>query len=180
MRWALPLLLVLFQLLSTGFVSGKIPSGSELIQRVDELKEFQKLLRTKKNVLVIYAESPANPKVREFVTLSASVSEKIYGKGVIAIVDCSSEEGKKTCKKLKAAPKPILLRHYHNGQFNKDYDRAKTAASLTRFMLDPTGDLPWEEDPLAADVLHIPDSDAFKKLIKRSKHGILAMFYAPW
>lgn len=31
--------------------------------------------------------------------------------------------------------------------------------SMVNFLLDPTGDLPWEEDPTAVDVVHISSED---------------------
>lgn len=77
-------------------------------------------------------------------------------------------------------------------------------------MRDPTGDLPWDEDETAQDVVHLPDNPVSKmcpsrivseilfgecfifcmdffqslnKLLKKessSGKGILVMFYAPW
>lgn len=32
---------------------------------------------------------------------------------------------------------------------------------MTNFMRDPSGDLPWEEDPSAVDVNHIPDANVW-------------------
>jgi len=49
------------------------------------------------------------------------------------------------------------MKHYHNGEFNKDYDRAAKVSALVNFMKDPTGDLPWEEDETAQDVVHLSD-----------------------
>lgn len=62
------------------------------------------------------------------------------------------------CKKLKANPNPIALKHYKDGEFHKDYDRQLTVTSIVNFMRDPAGDLPWEEDPTGADVYHVSDS----------------------
>ncbi len=50
--------------------------------------------------------------------------------------------------------------------------------SLYNFLLDPTGDLPWEEEETAQDVIHISDEASFNKLLKKSKNGVLVMFYA--
>jgi hypothetical protein len=44
-----------------------------------------------------------------------------------------------------------------NGEYHKDYDRQETVESMTRFMLDPKGDAPWEEEPDAKDVIHVED-----------------------
>ena len=45
------------------------------------------------------------------------------------------------------------------GEFNKDYDRLETSDSMLRFVLDPKGDKPWEEEATAKDVVHIADAD---------------------
>lgn len=49
------------------------------------------------------------------------------------------------------------MKHYKDGEFNKDYDRKYNEKAITNFMKDPTGDLPWEEDDTAKDVVHISD-----------------------
>ena len=68
--------------------------------------------------------------------------------------------GKKLCKKNKATPgsggEP-LLRHYKDGEYHKDYDRRLTVSSMTTFLRDPTGDLPWDEDDNGKDVVHVND-----------------------
>lgn len=72
---------------------------------------------------------------------------------------CSSE-GKKLCKKLKVSPdQPYSIKHYKDGEFHKDYDRAITASAMVNFLRDPTGDLPWEEDPQATDIMHLVDGE---------------------
>lgn len=60
---------------------------------------------------------------------------------------------------MKASPDPIILKHYKDGDFHKDYDRQPSVSSLVNFLRDPTGDLPWEEDESGADVLHLSDTD---------------------
>lgn len=62
------------------------------------------------------------------------------------------------CKKLKVTPEPFVIKHYKDGDFNKDYDRRETVPSMVNFMRDPSGDLPWEEDNTANDILHLPDA----------------------
>lgn len=62
------------------------------------------------------------------------------------------------CKKLKVTPEPFVIKHYKDGDFNKDYDRRETVASMVNFMRDPSGDLPWEEDNTANDIFHLPDA----------------------
>ncbi|XP_055641781.1 protein disulfide-isomerase A5 isoform X2 [Toxorhynchites rutilus septentrionalis] len=98
----------------------------------------------------------------------------------MVLFDCSSGESKKICKKMKAQPTPHILKHYKDGDFHKDYDRQLTATSMANFMRDPTGDLPWEEDPIGVDVVHVPDTLALAKLLKKEVRPILVMFYAPW
>lgn len=68
-------------------------------------------------------------------------------------------DAKKLCKKLKVLPEPHLLKHYKDGDFHKDYDRKWTVASMVNFMRDPAGDIPWEEDDLASNVVHVPDAN---------------------
>jgi hypothetical protein len=70
------------------------------------------------------------------------------------------------CRKLKVSPEPFLLKHYKDGEYHKDYDRLETVQSMVNFMRDPTGDIPWEEDSTAVDVVHI--SDALVSLCSRT------------
>lgn len=51
------------------------------------------------------------------------------------------------------------MKHYNNGEFNKDYDRPMSVKSLVTFMRDPVGDKPWDEDEASKDVVHVPDSE---------------------
>lgn len=51
------------------------------------------------------------------------------------------------------------MKHYKDGEYHKDYDRKVAVGSFVNFMRDPTGDLPWEEDPVGADVIHVPDAN---------------------
>lgn len=60
---------------------------------------------------------------------------------------------------MKATPTPVVLKHYKDGDFHKDYDRQLVVSSLVNFMREPTGDLPWEEDPIGVDVVHIQDAN---------------------
>lgn len=102
------------------------------------------------------------------------------------------------CKKLKVNPDPQILRHYKDGEFNRDYDRQLSVTSIVNFMRDPTGDMPWEEDADSADVLHLTDISvwiriqspggnfliysfqALNKAIKKESKPMMVMFYAPW
>jgi hypothetical protein len=51
-----------------------------------------------------------------------------------------------------------MLKHYKDGDFHKDYDRLETVPSMVNFMRDPAGDIPWEEDSMAVDVVHVSDA----------------------
>lgn len=73
-------------------------------------------------------------------------------------VICSGES-KKLCKKMKVSPDPIVLKHYKDGDFHKDYDRQMTVPSFVNFLRDPSGDLPWDEDETGADVVHFGDTE---------------------
>lgn len=64
-------------------------------------------------------------------------------------------QGQKLCRQLKAAPDPHVLNHYKDGKFHKVYDRQETTKSLVRFMHDPTGDRPWEEETAGKSVVHL-------------------------
>lgn len=75
----------------------------------------------------------------------------------MVVIDCFSGDLKKLCKKMKIVPTPYLMKHYKEGEFHKDYDRSITSTSISNFMRDPTGDLPWEEDPAGVDVVHLSD-----------------------
>lgn len=60
---------------------------------------------------------------------------------------------------MKASPSPVVLKHYKDGDFHKDYDRQLTVSSMVNFLRDPTGDIPWEEDANGSDVIHIHDPE---------------------
>jgi hypothetical protein len=120
---------------------------------IDDFKDFKKLLRTKTNVLVLFIEGAKSNS--EVIRLFDSVSEQIKGQGTMVQFDCSSKEIKKICKKLKANPQTYQLKHFHNGDFHKDYDRLLKESSMINFMRDPAGDMPWDEE--VSDVVHLAD-----------------------
>uniref|UniRef100_A0A915PF60 Thioredoxin domain-containing protein n=1 Tax=Setaria digitata TaxID=48799 RepID=A0A915PF60_9BILA len=101
------------------------------------------------------------------------------GEGTVAQINCNDNDMKKLCKKLKVTPSPYILKHYQNGEFHKDYDREINAKSMYRFLLDPTGDIPWDEDPTAVNVVHLDNYNALQKTVSSGK-PVLIMFYAPW
>ena len=51
-----------------------------------------------------------------------------------------------------------------DGEFHKVYDREMVRRSIVNFLEDPTGDLPWDEDPTAQDVLHIQSTQVLLSL----------------
>ncbi|XP_025081188.1 protein disulfide-isomerase A5-like [Pomacea canaliculata] len=158
------------------FHSGAKQSKKDLVIRVEDFKDFKKLLRTRTNLLVIFAQSEKS--ASKSMTLFEQVAEEMKGKATIAFVNCGDD--KKFCKKLKINPDTFELKHYKDGEFNKDYDRKLAAKSMVNFLMDPTGDIPWDEDPTAVDVIHIDSEDGLNKLLKKDKAATLVMFYAPW
>ncbi|VDP04429.1 unnamed protein product, partial [Soboliphyme baturini] len=91
-----------------------------------------------------------------------------------------TDEGKKICKKFKAYPDKVAIKHYHNGEFNRDYERPRKLATMVRFLSDPTGEPAWEEDPASVDVVHMHSSKALLSYLKKEKLPVFVMFYAPW
>lgn len=171
-QYVLPVLLLLVAL-----VAAKT-KHSAVQEDITDYKDFKKLLRTKNNVLALYISS-----VKEAATevkVFREAAEAIRGTGTMLLVDCSNQERKKLCKKLKIAPEPYALRHYKDGDFHKDYDRQLNVGSMVTFMRDPAGDLPWEEDPAGEDVLHFNDAATFTKHLRRDIRPMLVMFHVPW
>ncbi|KAB0802017.1 hypothetical protein PPYR_04203 [Photinus pyralis] len=148
-----------------------------VIDNVVDIKDFKKILRTKTNVLVCFSSSlkQSVPVVQVFKEAALAIK----GLGTMILVDCSGE-AKKMCKKLKVSPETYILKHYKMGEFNKDYDRKETVTSMVNFMRDPTGELPWEEDAGAANIVHITDGASLAKLIRKEQKPVMIMFYAPW
>lgn len=151
---------------------------SAVQEDITEYKDFKKLLRTKNNVLALYVSS-AKEAASE-VKVFREAAEAIRGTGTMLFIDCSQQERKKLCKKLKVTPEPYALRHYKDGDFHKDYDRQLSVGSMVTFMRDPSGDLPWEEDPAGADVLHFNDAATFAKHLRKDIRPMLVMFHVPW
>ncbi|XP_013389215.1 protein disulfide-isomerase A5-like [Lingula anatina] len=150
--------------------------GGDLIIDVDDVKEFKKLLKTRTNVLVAFGKTEKALSSKK--SLLSEVALEMKGKATVITVDCS--EAKKLCKKFKISPSPVELKHYKDGEFNKDYDRKEVVKSMVSFLQDPTGDLPWVEDSSAEDVTHLENPGALNKLLSKEKKPILVMFYAPW
>ncbi|XP_055305084.1 protein disulfide-isomerase A5-like isoform X2 [Sitodiplosis mosellana] len=159
----------------------KVKHKSVLIDNISDYKELKKLFRTKNNVLVLFTSNPTK-EAQNAVKALDEAAQTVKGEATAVHIDCSlSAETKKLCKKIKVAPNSVMLKHFKDGEFHKDYDRQTTVSSFTNFLRDPTGDLPWEEDKsTGADVLHLNDSDMLVKILKKEVRPLLIMFYAPW
>ncbi|XP_042192285.1 protein disulfide-isomerase A5 [Callorhinchus milii] len=172
-------LLLLLAVLSTCLMAAKV---SPLIEKVEDHKEFKKLVRTRNNVLVVYSKSAAA--AERSLKLLSDVAEAVKGQGTIAWVNCGDGESRKLCKKIKVDPHSkrngVELLHYKDGAFHTEYNRPETHKSVVAFMRDPEGAPLWEENPEARDVAHIDSEKEFRKLLKKEERTILVMFYAPW
>jgi len=153
-------------------------SIKSLVEPLEDHKEFKKILRTKNNVLVLFTGN--FKKAAEVTKVLNDVSVEVKGIATVLSVDCESKEGKKLCKKLKVSTNSYALKHYKDGDFHKDYDRGEKVKSIITFLNDPTGELPWDEDPKAQDVIHFENPAHFNKFMKNEKGKVLTMFYAPW
>lgn len=119
-----------------------------LVIDIEKPKDLKKTIATKTNLFVLYWNTKSSE-----LSNAKSVLKTIDGH--VAFVDCSNKEMKKSCKKTLPDDEAYILKHYKDGQFNKDYDRQMTKTSLQNFLKDPTGDFPFEEEPTAKDVIHI-------------------------
>ncbi|XP_062545872.1 protein disulfide-isomerase A5 [Armigeres subalbatus] len=178
MKFKLCYNLVLFFAFVLPSVLCKTNTKSAVVEGITDMKELKKLFRTKTNVLVMFVSSMRE--AHSALVAFREAAEIVKGQGTMVLFDCGNTEMKKICKKLKANPAPYTLKHFKDSDFHKDYDRQLTATSMANFMRDPTGDLPWEEDPVGVDVVHVPDSVALGKFLKKEVRPILVMFYAPW
>uniref|UniRef100_A0AAF5PVN3 Thioredoxin domain-containing protein n=2 Tax=Wuchereria bancrofti TaxID=6293 RepID=A0AAF5PVN3_WUCBA len=156
-------------------------SERSYIVTINDQKDYKKLLRVHKNVLILFSNSSMdkNSQLKKVIKVTTEAAKQAVGQGTVAQINCNDGETKKLCKKLKLTPKPYILKHYQNGEFHKDYDRKINTKSIYRFLLDPTGDIPWDEDPTAVNVVHLDNSNALQKIVSSGK-PVLIMFYAPW
>ncbi|VDO83025.1 unnamed protein product [Soboliphyme baturini] len=76
---------MLFQWLATPCV-GSTPKN--LIKEVKDIKEFKKLLRVNKNVLVLFIKSSSVEDYQPLLKLCDEVAEKMYGKASIVYIFC--------------------------------------------------------------------------------------------
>ncbi|KAK2570032.1 Protein disulfide-isomerase A5 [Acropora cervicornis] len=136
------LLLILF---AEPSLQGKKRLDRSSIIEINDVKSFKKIQRTHTNLLVIFAQSDNDASSKFEVLVQAA--EEIKGKGTIGYINCGgTKDSKKLCKKLKVSPNPVVLKHYKDGDFNKDFDRKHTLKSVLNFLNDPTGEMPWEEE----------------------------------
>jgi protein disulfide isomerase family A protein 5 len=133
-RWSLALCLVCLTV-----VTWSKKTAKPLVDSVDDHKEFKKLLRTKTNVLVLFSSS--DKRSAEVRKVMEEASLEVKGLATLLTVDCSSKEGRKLCKKLKVETEKYVVKHYKDGDFHKDYDRAATVKSMVTFLKDPTGEV---------------------------------------
>jgi len=143
---------------------------------VDDIKVWNKLLRTRRNILALFSSNDAA--VQAFMPIFEKVAERVVGQGTLVHISCS--KAKKVCKKLKVSTDTYLLKHYQDGAFHVNYERKQVEKSLYNFIMNPTTDAPWSEDPTADDVRHLEGPDDLQKLLRKEKKPILLMFYAPW
>ena len=161
-----------YLLLLTFVVKAKKQTKS-LVEEISDHKDFKKFLKTRNNILVYFY---SNSIPTEIADLLKKVSESTKGLATLVTIDCSSPDGKKLCKKVKASKGE--LKHYKSGEFHKDYDRLMTFASMDTFLRDPTSDAPWEEDEEAKDVMFLNDAKTFNTALRKDKKGMMVMFYA--
>lgn len=152
-------------------------TGLKNVQTVSEFKEWKKLLKTRNNVLVLFANGKKY--VSDFLPMYEAVASDIRGKGSLLFVDCSTE-AKKLCRNLKVKPSVYALKHYRDGSYHKDYDRLMEGKSMLGFMANPTADPPWSEDPSANSVKHVAGLKDLGDLLRTEARPVLAFFYAPW
>lgn len=143
-------ILVAIRLLLFFLIVGIHNAVSTVIQ-IEKPKDLKKTIATKTNLFVLYT-SAKNTEIANIRNVLKTIE------GAVAFVDCMNKELKKSvCKKAMSDSETYVLKHFKDGQFNKDYDRQMTKNSLQNFLRDPTGDYPYEEDPIGKDVVHILD-----------------------
>jgi len=180
MQFAVRSLLLCFLLLQVFITLShckKQNEGVKLIQKIADTKAFKKLLRTKKNVMTLFAKDEKTA-TKQF-SLLGEVALKAKGIGTLAWINCNDKDGKKLCKKYKYGTTSYDLVHFKDGEFSSVYDRKMTALSMYAFMKDPSADGPWSEEDSSSDVVHLSNEKQLNSLLKKNKPTII-MFYAPW
>lgn len=170
-------ILLLLLLVGSGITAKTKFTGLKSTVTVSDLKEWKKLLKTRNNVLALFANGKSS--VSDFLPMFEKVAGGVRGKGTLVFVDCAAE-AKKMCKNLKVKPSPYALKHYRDGTYHKEYDRLMEEKSMLSFMAKPTAEPPWSEDPSAGSVRHVDGPGDLELLLRTEKKPVLMFFYAPW
>jgi thiol-disulfide isomerase/thioredoxin len=170
-------ILLLSSLLSLAALAKPKYTGLKNAITVSDLKEWKKLLRSRNNVLALFANGKKY--VSDMLPVFEEVASNTRGRGTLLFVDCSAD-GKKMCKNLKVKPSLYAMKHYKNGAFHKDYDRLLEVKSMISFMGNPSADPPWSEDPSASSIRHVEGPHELENLLRVEKKPVLMFFYAPW
>ena len=149
---------------------------SNIVTSVDDVKELQRILKLRTNVMVVATKSGSPSK--DVSLILNEVAKEMKGIADLVTVDCS--QAKKVCKKFKFTPQKVELYHFSDAKFNKVYDRPVRTKSLINFLKAPNEDAPWSEDPGASDVIHIEQATDLMSVFKREKRPVFLMFYTPW
>jgi len=159
------------------YAQSKKSSNQDLVNKVENIKAFKKLLRTKTNVLVMFAKN--GDEASKSMGVFGDAAAKAKGIGTLAWVDCSDKDGKKLCKNQKMKPDSVEIVHFKDGENAGKYERKFSVKSIHAFLKNPTSDGPWEEEDTAKDVVHLSSEAHIKKIVKKNKPTLI-MFYAPW
>lgn len=81
-------LVVYFVSIPLHLISAVSPSSADMIERPVDVKDFKKLLRTKTNVLVMFANAETNPQIKKWLPICREAAERSFGKATIAFVNC--------------------------------------------------------------------------------------------
>lgn len=156
-----------------------IAVDSEVI-RLDEVKAWKRVIKTRTNVLALFAVNGEGSLPPGLLPMLEEVAEEVRGIGAVAYIDCNN--AKKLCKNLKVVGggRKYYLKHYKDGTYHKDYDRLLRKSSILDFMKDPLSEAPWSEDPTSKDVRHIETSTSLYKILGKERKPLLIMFYVPW
>ena len=153
-------------------------SSRTSLDSVKNVKDFKKVLRTRNNILLLFTND--ENETADLVNTLVEVLKGVRGEATILTVSCADKDGGKICKKMKISnEKQFRLKHFLNGAFHKDYDRSFRQESITAFLQDPTGDLPWQEEA-GQNIVHIKTSPHLSKLLKARQGEVLVMFHSPW
>ncbi|KAI5723095.1 hypothetical protein M8J76_001320 [Diaphorina citri] len=153
---------------------------SYLKEGINDYKELKKLFKTKNNLMIMYITDSKDAATISMLKTYKQVADYVKGEATLAVINCV-DETKKLCKKMKVEVNlPYVIKHYKDGEFNKNYERKETVSAFVNFLKDPKGDIPWEEDESAQAVVHLPTPQALNKLLKKETRPVLIMFYAPW